>query len=104
MDGWLCGGGTGIGLLELTGFGLSLEQPTVTEQTISTAAKMSALVFLPQVLALRVLEPQATDSVFAMVRSALVRVIVVASCRRSGTSKNALGVPREIALIWWELG
>jgi hypothetical protein len=35
-------------LPELTGFGLSLEQPTVTEQTINTAAKMSAPVFLPQ--------------------------------------------------------
>jgi hypothetical protein len=35
---------------------LELEQPTVTEQTIRTAAKMSALVFLPQVF-----EPQDTE-------------------------------------------
>ena len=64
---------TGIWLLELTGFGLSLslEQPTVTEQMISTAAKMSALAFLPQ----------ATEWVCFMERTALMRVIVVASCR-----------------------
>jgi len=51
---------------------LSLEQPTVTEQTISTAAKISALVFLPQVTV-----PQVTDSVSAMVRIALMRVMLM---------------------------
>ena len=58
-------------MLDLTGFGLSLEQPTVTEQMISIAPKMSALVFVPQ----------ATERFSAVVRIALMRVIVVASCR-----------------------
>jgi hypothetical protein len=48
------------------GFGLSLEQPTVTEQTISTAAKISAPVFLPQAMELRF---------SAVLRIALMRVI-----------------------------
>ena len=73
---------TGIWLLELTGFGLSLEQPTVTEQTIRTAAKTRALVFLPQVMKLRV---------SAMLRIALMRVMVVASCRVAATWDNAQG-------------
>src|SRR6266568_8335575 len=63
---------TGIWLLELTGFGLSLEQPTVTEQMIKTAANTRAPVCLPQDTELRV---------SAMLRSVLIRVMVVASCR-----------------------
>jgi hypothetical protein len=66
------GWGTAIGLLELTGFGLSLEQPTVTEQTMSTAAKIKVLVFLPQIVSCL---PQATELVSAMLRTALMRVI-----------------------------
>jgi hypothetical protein len=34
----------GDGLIELTGFGLSLEHPTVNEQAIRSAAKISGLV------------------------------------------------------------
>jgi hypothetical protein len=71
-ESWGWDGVTGVGLLELTGFGLSLEQPTVTEQTISTAAKISAPVFLPQVATGL---PQARERVSAMVRIALIRVI-----------------------------
>jgi hypothetical protein len=56
-------------LVAVTGFGLSLEQPTVTEQTISTAAKKSVLALLPQV--------------FAIERISLMRVMLVASCRRA---------------------
>src|ERR1700758_2045061 len=40
---------TGICSFELTGFGLSLEQPTVTEQRIRIPAKTRAPAFLPQV-------------------------------------------------------
>jgi hypothetical protein len=39
---------TAVWLVELAGFGLSLEQPTVMEHTISSAAKRSALTFFPQ--------------------------------------------------------
>jgi hypothetical protein len=80
---------TGIGLLELTGFGLSLEQPTVTEQTISTAAKTSALVFLPQVM----------ERVSAMVRNALMRVMFGHLLPASGILGNARQAPRMGALI-----
>ena len=71
-ESWGWDGATGVGLLELTGFGLSLEQPTVTEQTISTAAKISAPVFLLQVVTGL---PQARERVSAMVRITLIRVI-----------------------------
>jgi len=78
--GWLGSGGAGIWLLAVTGFGwafsLELEQPTVTEQTIRTAAKMSALVFL-----LEILEPQATERAslvpIALLRVALMRVMLI---------------------------
>jgi hypothetical protein len=66
--GWLmlevCG--AGIWLFELMVFGLSLEHPTATEQTMSMAAKMSAPVFLPQVMKVQV---------FSVLRDALVRVM-----------------------------
>src|SRR5580692_61693 len=71
-ESWGWDGVTGIGLLELTGFGVSLEQPTVTEQTISTAAKISAPVLLPQVVTGL---PQARERVSALVRITLIRVI-----------------------------
>ena len=41
-------GVTAIWLVELAGFGLSVEQPTVMEHTISSAAKRIALMFFPQ--------------------------------------------------------
>jgi hypothetical protein len=57
--------------VELAGFGLSLEQPTVMEQTINSAAKISALVFFPH----------AKDSrVPANFLIELKRVMVVTSC------------------------
>jgi hypothetical protein len=71
--------------LELTGFGVSLEQPTASEHTSSTAAKARALM-LPRAavaifLALMFL-PQTTESRDATVlRKVLMRVMVVASCR-----------------------
>src|ERR1039457_3334363 len=71
----LCGCVTGIWLLELTGFGLSLEQPTVTEQTIRTAAKISALVFLSEVFVPQVCLPQDKELVSAVLRNALMRVM-----------------------------
>src|ERR1700686_64166 len=81
---------TGIWLVELTGFGLSLEQPTVTEQTISTAAKISALVFLPQVM----------EQVSAKLRNALMRVMVGHLLPTSGILGNARRAPRKAVLIW----
>jgi hypothetical protein len=68
--------------LEVTGFGWSLllEQPTVKEQTISRAAKMSGPALLFQVCFSEAFLPQATERV-SVLRSALMRVIVVASCR-----------------------
>jgi hypothetical protein len=57
----------GIWLLELIGFGWSLEHPTVIEQTISSAANTSTPMFFPQ----------ATESrVESMLRITLVRVTV----------------------------
>ena len=85
---------TGTGLLEPMGFGLSLEQPTVTEQTMSTAAKISAPVFLPQATELRF---------SAVLRIALMRVIWLppAGERRYEECTRA---PCAGALIWRELG
>jgi hypothetical protein len=83
------GGATGIWLLELTGFGLSLEQPTVTEQTISTAAKINALVFLLQVM----------ERVSAKLRNALMRVMVGHLLPTSGILWNARRAPRKSVLI-----
>jgi len=49
------GFGIGVmGLLELTSLGLSLEQPTVTEQTIRITAKRRALAFLLHAMELQV--------------------------------------------------
>ena len=76
-------------MLELTGFGLSLEQPTVTEQMMSTAAKTSVLAFLPQV----------RKSLCFIERNALMRVMVVASCRLAAHWRNATGGPSGEALI-----
>jgi hypothetical protein len=78
---WLWSWGAGIWLLAVTGFGwslvleLELEQPTVTEQTISTAAKMSALVFLPEVTEPQATELRVTERASLVVRIALMRVI-----------------------------
>jgi hypothetical protein len=43
-----------IGVLELTGLGLSLEHPTVTEHTIKIAANRMALAFLLHAMEARV--------------------------------------------------
>src|SRR3974390_2536045 len=60
---------------------------------ISTAAKMRAPVFLPQ----------AREFVSFIERKALMRVMVVASCRRCGDRENARGGPRGRTLILREL-
>src|ERR1700758_2750679 len=78
-----CGCVTGIWLLELTGFGFSLEHPTVTETMISTVAKTKVLAFLSQ-----------ARKRFSALRT-LMRVMVVASCRRCGT----LGKCKEVAFL-----
>src|SRR5271169_4935397 len=86
---------TGIWLLELTGFGFSLEQPTATEQAISTAAKTSALMW-PQVAVATFLAslPQATESrIPAMLRSALMWVMVGHLLPTSGAVRSARGGP-----------
>ena len=86
---------TGIWVLELTGFGLSLEQPTVTEQMIRTAAKTAMLPCLPQVTELRV---------SAMLRRALMRVMGGGLLPGLGALSNAAGVPCAGVLIWRGLG
>src|SRR5271165_6143751 len=93
---------TGIWLLELTGFGFSLEQPTAREQAISTAAKTSALMW-PQVVVATFLAslPQATESrVPAMLRIALMRVMVGHLLPTSGAMRSARGGPVVGTLIW----
>jgi hypothetical protein len=85
---------TGIWLFEVTGFGLSLEQPTVTEQMIRTAAKTAMLACLPQVTELRV---------SAMLRRALMRVMAGCLLPGLGALSNARGKPCVGVLIWREL-
>jgi len=87
-------------MLELTVFGCSLEQPTVTEQAIKAAAKTSALT-LPQVAAAMLLNfPHATESrVPAMLRNALMRVMVGHLLPSSGAEKSAQHGPEFSALI-----
>ena len=79
----------------VTGFGLSLEHPTATEQTIRMAAKtktlMSPAMFFPQ------------ESEERVLRMVLVRVIVVASCRVTAILRSAGARPFAGALIWREL-
>ena len=49
LDASRCGGVTGIWLIALAGFGLSLEQPTVMEQATNNAAIAPAQILFPQV-------------------------------------------------------
>ncbi|HLW86260.1 MAG TPA: hypothetical protein VKR60_13665 [Candidatus Sulfotelmatobacter sp.] len=60
----------GIWLFELAGFGFSLEQPTVSEQTIKSAANKSAPVFFPHVTQLQ------DSATFFTELKRLVRVMV----------------------------
>jgi hypothetical protein len=77
------------------GFGLSLEQPTVTEQMIRTAVKTAMLPCLPQVTELRV---------SAMLRRALMRVMAGGLLPGLGDLSHAAGVPCGRALILRGLG
>lgn len=85
----------GDGVVLVTGFGLSLEHPTATEQTIRMAAKtktlMSPAMFFPQ------------ESEERVLRIVLMRVMVVASCRVAAILENAGGRPFAGILIWREL-
>src|SRR5579872_155477 len=83
---------TGDGVVLVTGFGLSLEHPTATEQMIRMAAKtktlMSPAMFFPQ------------ESEERVLRIVLMRVIVVASCRVAAILRSAGARPFAEALIW----
>src|ERR1051325_6351115 len=74
-------------MLLVTGFGLSLEHPTATEQMMRTAANSSALAILLQV------------RVSPVLLNRLMRFMVVASCRLAASCMNAGGWPRWRVLI-----
>ncbi|MFZ0957802.1 MAG: hypothetical protein WAN60_15760 [Candidatus Sulfotelmatobacter sp.] len=93
----------GIGLFELTGFGSSLEQPTVSEQTIKSAPNNSAPVFFPQVMDLRDSEILFSAILLAELKQ-LIRVMVGHLLLLSSASDSAGGVPSGRALILLGLG
>src|SRR5262249_45513858 len=100
----VCASGTdGPSFMEM-GFGFSLEQPTPSAQTISTAANTSAFLLFQTAVANCVVLPQATESRGpANWRIALLRVMVGHLLPSSGTSQPAEKVPSLRTLIRMEL-
>src|ERR1700678_430163 len=94
---------TGIGSLELTGFGLSLVQPTVSEQTIRSAPNKSAPVFFPHVIDLRdseiFLSAIFLSAILLAELKQLIRVMVGHLLLLSSATNNASGVPTGRPLI-----
>jgi hypothetical protein len=90
-------------LFELTGFGASLVQPTVNEQTIKSAPNRSAPAFFPQVMDLRDSEILFSAILFSAILLAelkqLIRVMVGHLLLLSSASDDAQGVPSGRALI-----
>jgi hypothetical protein len=85
-------------LFELTGFGASLVQPTVNEQTIKSAPNRSAPAFFPQVMDLRDSEILFSAILLAELKQ-LIRIMVGHLLLLSSASDNAQGVPTGRALI-----